>query len=51
MVVDVAMNGTQMLERRQGLGRLDIAYVACMPQLVDILEEIEELRDEGAMCV
>ena len=51
MVVDVTMYSTQRLECRQGVGSFDIANVACMPQFIDILEEVEELRDEGAMGV
>ena len=51
MVIDVAMHGAKRLEMSQGIGSLDVADVARMPQLVDVLEEVEELWDEGAMRV
>ena len=51
MVVDVAIYGTQRLEMSQGIGSLDVADVARMPQLVDILEEVEELWNKRAMRV
>ena len=51
MVVDIAMNGAQRLERGQGIGCFDIADVARVPQLVNVLEEVEKLRNEGAMRV
>ena len=51
MVVDVAMHGTQRLEVGQGIGSLDVADVASMPQLVNILEEVEKLWYERAMRV
>ena len=51
MVVDVAVDGTQGLELGQGIGGFDVADVAGMPQLVDVLEEVEELRDEGAVRI
>ena len=51
MVVDVAMYGTQWFELGQSLGRFDVAYIACVPQLVNIFEEIEKLWHEGAMRV
>jgi hypothetical protein len=35
----------------QGIGGFYVADVARMPQFVDIFEEVEELRDEGAVCV
>jgi hypothetical protein len=45
------MHGTQRLETSQGIGSFDVADVASMPQLVDVLEEVEELWDEGAMRI
>ena len=51
MVVDIAMHGTQRLEVGQGIGSLDVADVARMPQLVNILEEVEKLWYERAMRV
>ena len=51
MVVDVAVDGTQGLEGSQGLGRLDVADVARMPQLINIFEEVEQLRNEGAVRI
>ena len=51
VVVDVAMHGPQGLEVGQGLGRLDAADVARMPQLIHVFEEMEELWYEGAMGV
>ena len=51
MVVDVAMHSTQWLEVGQGIGGLDVADVARMPQLVNILEEVEKLWYERAMRV
>ena len=51
MVVDVAMYGTQRLELDQSLGRFDVAYIACVPQLINVFEEVEKLWHEGAMRV
>ena len=51
VVVDVAVDGAQGLERSQGLGRLDVADVTRMPQLVDVLEEVEQLRNQGAVRI
>ena len=51
MVVDVAMHGTQRLEVGQSIGGLDVADVASMPQLVNILKEVEKLWYERAMRV
>jgi len=51
MVVDVAMHGTQRLEVGQSIGGLDVADVARMPQLVNVLEEVEKLWYERAMRV
>ena len=51
VVVDVAMHGPQGLELCQGIRRLDVAQITCMPQLVNILEEVEKLWDEGAMRI
>ena len=51
MVVDVAMHGPQGLEVGQGLGRLDAADVARMPQLIHVFEEMEKLWYERAMRV
>ena len=51
MVIDVAMHGTQRLEVGQSIGSLDVADVARMPQLVNILEEVEKLWYERAMRV
>lgn len=51
MVVDVAVHCTQWLEVGQGLSRLEAANVTRVPQLVNVFEEIEELRHEGTMCV
>ena len=51
VVVDVAMHGTQRLEMSQGIRGFYVADVARMPQLIDVLEEVEELRDEGAVRV
>jgi hypothetical protein len=45
------MHGTQRLEVGQGIGSLDVADVARMPQLVNILEEVEKLWYERAMRV
>ena len=36
---------------RECIGGFNVANIARMPQLVDIFEEVEELRDESAMCV
>ena len=41
VVVDVAVYGTQGLEIDQGISRLDIADVTCMPQLVNVFEEVK----------
>jgi hypothetical protein len=43
--------GPQWLESSQSLSRLDVANITRMPQLVNVLEEVEELWDEGAVCV
>ena len=51
MVVDVAMHGAQWLEGGQGISRLDAANIARVPQLVDVFEEMEELRYEGAVRI
>ena len=51
MVVDVAMHSTQWLEVGQGIGGLDVADVARMPQLVNVLEEVEKLWYERTMRV
>ena len=51
VVVDVAVNRAQRLEVSQGLGSFDIADVARVPQLVDVLEEVEKLWHEGTMRV
>ena len=51
VVVDVAVDGAQRLERSQGLGRLDVADVARMPQLINILEEVKKLRNQGAVRI
>ncbi len=51
MVVDVAMHSAQWLEVGQSIGGLDVADVASMPQLVNILEEVEKLWYERAMRV
>ncbi len=51
MVIDVAMYSTQGLEIGQGIGGLYIADIARMPQLVNVLEEVEKLWYEGAMRI
>ena len=51
MVVDVAVDGAQRFEGSQGLCGFDVANVACMPQLINVLEEAENLRYERAMGV
>ena len=51
MVVNVAVHGPERLEVSQGLGRLDAADITGVPQLVHVLEEVEKLWHEGAMCV
>ena len=51
MVIDVAVDGAQGLERGQGLGRLDVADVTRMPQLINILEEVEKLRNQSAVRI
>ena len=51
VVVNVAVDGSQRLEMRQGVSSFDIANITRMPQLVNVLEEVEELWDDGAVCV
>ena len=51
VVVNVAMHCTQRLEFGQSLGRFNIAYIARVPQLVNVFEKIEKLRNEGAVRV
>jgi len=51
MIVDVAMHSTQRLEMGQGIGSLDVANITRVPQLIHILEEVEKLRNQGAMRV
>jgi hypothetical protein len=51
MVVNIAMHSTQGFEVGQGIGGLDVADVASMPQLVNILKEVEKLWYERAMRV
>ena len=51
MVVDVAMHGTQRLEMSQGISGFNAANVTRMPQLVNILKEIEKLRNQGTMRI
>ena len=51
MVVDVAMDGPQRLKIGQSFGGLDATDVTSMPQLIDILEEVEKLWHEGTMCI
>ena len=51
VVVHVAVYGSQRLEGGQSLSRLNAADVARMPQLIHVLEEVEELWYEGTMGV
>ena len=51
VVVDVAMHSTQRLETSQGICSFDIANITRMPQLVNILKEIEKLRNQGTMRI
>ena len=51
VVVDVAMNRPQRLEVGQSLSRLDVAQIASVPQLVNVLEEVEKLWHEGTMGI
>ena len=51
MIVDVAMHSTQRLETSQGICGFDIANITRMPQLVNILKEIEKLRNQGTMRI
>ena len=51
LAVDVAVHGAQRLEVGQGLGCLNAADVAGMPQLVNVFEEVEELWHERTMRI
>ena len=51
VVVDVAVNGAKGLERSQSISRFNTPYVARMPQLINVFEEVEELWDERAVGI
>ena len=51
MVVDVAMHGTQRLEMSQGICGFNAANITRMPQLINILEEVEQLWNQGTMRI
>lgn len=51
VVVDVAMYGTQWFEVGQSFCCFNVPNITRVPQLVNVLEEIEKLWHEGAMRV
>jgi len=51
VIVDIAVHGAQRLELRQGIRGFNVANITCMPQLIHILEEVEKLRNQGAMRI
>ena len=51
MVVDIAMNSSKRFEGFELFGGFNVADVAGMPYLVNVLEEIKDLGDDDAMRV
>ena len=51
VVVDVAVNSPQRLEGCELFSGFDVSDVTGMPNLVHVLEEIKDLRDDGPVCV
>ena len=51
VVVDVAVDSSQRFEGCELFGGFNVPDVAGMPNLIHVLEEIKDLRDDGPMSV
>ena len=51
VIVNVAVNSPKRLESFELLCGLDVSDVAGMPNLVNVLEKVKDLRDDGPVGI